>query len=226
MLMFYVYTYRDPDEKLPFYVGKGKNDRKYKHLKETKENTENYLKWCKIQSILNKNKFPIIEEVFETDIENEAYEYEKKIIQKYGRKGLDDGGILTNRCLDNRPPTYAGSLPRSDEYLFNMSMSKIGDKNPMYGKDPWNKGLSTSNITKQKISKANTGRKYTEEEHISRNKSRGKTYKIYSPDNVEYVVKNLKEWCEQNNFNYCSFREAIMGYKGKTNYKGWTGELL
>jgi hypothetical protein len=140
MNIYYVYTYTAPEQTHPFYIGKGCGNRKERHLKETKENTGNYLKWCKIQSILTAGNIPIINIVFETDNETEAYEYEAKLIKKYGRKHIDENGILTNRCLDNRPPTYAAKLPRSKEYLQNMSKAKLGDKNPMYGKIPWNKG--------------------------------------------------------------------------------------
>jgi hypothetical protein len=224
--MFYVYVYRDPKDKLPFYVGKGKGDRKNQHLKETKDNTDNYLKWCKIESIRQRNEMPIIEVVLNTESEDEAYIFEAKLILKYGRKYLDKDGILTNRCVDNRPPTYAGSLPRSEEYLKNMSLSKFGEKNPMFGISPWNKGLPCSIETKNKISVANKGRKQTKKEQESRYVSRGKTYEIISPIGETFLIKNLKNWCIENNFNYCMFREALCGYKGKTNYKGWTGRIF
>jgi len=219
--MYYVYSYRDPKEFLPFYIGKGKDNRKLQHLKETKDNTDNYLKWCKIESIRQRGQSPIIEILFNTDDEDEAYLYESKLILKFGRKYLDVGGILTNRCIDNRPPTYAGKMPRSDEYLKNMSLSKLGNKNPMWNKSPWNKGLITCEETRRKISEANIGRKYSEEEHTKRNKTRGKVYNIISPDGEEFIIKNLKKWCKEMNFNYNSFREAITEYKGKKDYKGW-----
>lgn len=140
MYTYYIYSYRDPNKPLPFYIGKGSGNRKLRHLKETKETTENYLKWCKIQSILNRGEQPIIEILFETNSEEEAYDKESELIKQYGRIEFEEGGCLTNRCIDARPPTYAGKLPRNDEYRKNISIAKLGIKNPMFGKDPWNKG--------------------------------------------------------------------------------------
>jgi hypothetical protein len=57
---YYVYIYRDPENKLPFYVGKGSKNRYKKHLQEKKETTENPKKYNKIQQILNKGLLPII----------------------------------------------------------------------------------------------------------------------------------------------------------------------
>ena len=149
MTIYYVYIYQDPNDSRPFYVGKGSNDRMYAHLKETKENTSNYLKWCKIQSIKNRGEEPIISVVYETTDEESAYNFEATLISKYGRKGLDENGILTNRCNDNRPPSYAASLPRSKEYLKNMSLAKQGSKNPMFGKPPWNLGITGYSTSKK-----------------------------------------------------------------------------
>jgi len=140
MKSFYVYIYIDPRTNLPFYIGKGSGKRAYTHLRETKETTENYLKWCKIQSLINHGISPIVKIIFESYDENECYELEAKMISELGRIGFDANGILTNRCIDNRPPTYSAKLPRSAEYKKNMSLAKMGDKNPRFGIAPWNKG--------------------------------------------------------------------------------------
>lgn len=58
--MYFVYSLVDPETNLPFYIGKGTGDRPKHHLYETKENTSNYLKWCKIQSIRSKGLEPLI----------------------------------------------------------------------------------------------------------------------------------------------------------------------
>lgn len=146
MSIYYVYSYRDPLCEEPFYIGKGSGDRKFRHLKET---TENYLKWCKIKSILNRGHTPLIEILEEFDNEKTAYEFEANLIQKYGRIGIDANGCLTNRCIDGRPPTYAASMPRSEQYKKNMSLAKMGDKNPMYGVAPWNKGHTGYSTSKK-----------------------------------------------------------------------------
>lgn len=222
--MFYVYVYKDPDTLIPFYVGKGSGYRKTRHLKETKETTENYLKWCKIQSIKNKKQTPIIEIVFESENENECYIKEKELILLYGRK--IDGGVLTNITFDGTPPKDAEKRPRSKEYLNNMSKAKTGKLNPMYGKLPWNKNIKHLKETKEKISIANKGRKYTQEEHKKRNETRGKKYKVVSPEGEVFIVKNLQKWAKEKKLCPCNLRLALVGYKGRTSYKGWTGQKI
>jgi len=49
-----------------------------------------------------------------------------------------------------------------------VRLSKLGDKNPMFGKPSWNKGIEMSKETKERLIKANTGRKYTLKERLDR----------------------------------------------------------
>jgi hypothetical protein len=50
--MYYVYELIDPRVNLPFYVGKGKNDRVYFHLSEqSRVKSDNARKFNKIQKI-------------------------------------------------------------------------------------------------------------------------------------------------------------------------------
>ncbi len=96
--MYYVYIYIDPRNNKPFYIGKGSGNRCYKHLSETIKNTTNPHKTRKIQSILRDGYTPIIKKVKYFDNEDDAYDYEYILIEKYGRR--KNGGILTNynRC--------------------------------------------------------------------------------------------------------------------------------
>jgi hypothetical protein len=222
--MYYVYVYKHPKTKQPFYVGKGSGNRMYMHLQETKENTENYLKWCKIQSILNNGYRPIIDIVFESDDEESCYNEEKRLIEQYGR--FVDGGILTNMCFDQRPPTYSAKLPRSEEYRKNMSIAKLGDKNGMYDKTPWNKGKELSNEHRRNIGISNKGRKYTKEEQEKRNQIRGKFWYILDPLGKEHVIQNLAKFAKENKLQKNNLRLALVGYNGKKFYKGYTGKQL
>lgn len=156
--MFYIYIYYHPQTKQPFYVGKGSSDRYKKHLTETKENTENYKKWAYIQGLRNKGLEPIIEKVFNTDNEEQAYLEETRLILHYGRQDIDKNGILTNICIDSRPPRR--TTPLSDEHKQKISNAHKGHKK-------YNPDYKHSEETKQKIGLANSvslkGRKLSDE---------------------------------------------------------------
>lgn len=147
--MYYVYIYCHPVTSVPFYIGKGTKDRYKKHLKETKENTENYKKWAYIQGLRNKGMEPSIEIVFETNDETLAYNEEMRLINHYGRQGIDEGGILTNVCADNRPPKRKS--PLSEEHKRKISEAQKGHKK-------YNPDYKHSEETKHKIGAANKGK--------------------------------------------------------------------
>jgi len=105
---YYVYQYIDPITQQPFYIGKGSGDRMNRHLTETKDKTENRKKYAHIKGLQNKGLEPIIKKIAENLTEEEAYDLEAELIAKYGRRDLDEGGILTNICTDNRPPRLLG----------------------------------------------------------------------------------------------------------------------
>lgn len=94
--MKYVYSLIDPRTQLPFYIGMGSGKRCFSHLKETKENTQNIRKFYKIQSIREAGFEPIVT-IVKTELSRQsACEYEVELIAKYGRKDIDENGILMN----------------------------------------------------------------------------------------------------------------------------------
>lgn len=114
--MYYIYAYIDPRNNLPFYIGKGKGSRKLNHLKETDNKTENRDKLSVIKELQSLNLSPVIIEL-ETGIESEllAYNREDFYILKYGRKGFEQGGILTNKTIGGKhPPTPNWSKERKN----------------------------------------------------------------------------------------------------------------
>ena len=113
---FYVYVYLDPltpknyefngynFDFEPFYVGKGKNERLYSHINETKRYYEsgynkeriNLSKVEKIKNILDAGLYPIIMKVIENISESESISVEMELIKSIGRIDLKKG-TLTNR---------------------------------------------------------------------------------------------------------------------------------
>ncbi len=132
--MYYVYFYIDPQTNLPFYIGKGSGYRLYDHIKNHTSSSKRVQD--KISNLRSKNLDPLIEIYKDELTEDEAYDLEKTLISKYGRKGYDQNGILMNICEDYRPPKR-GKWTEESKKKQSLSM-----KGKNKGKVPWNKGKS------------------------------------------------------------------------------------
>jgi hypothetical protein len=89
---YYVYAYLDPKTSEIKYIGKGKGDRLNTHWKR-KDMHWNAL----FKEFLFSIEEPKIVKLAEGLSNSEAYIKEYHFIKKYGRVGLDEGGILFNR---------------------------------------------------------------------------------------------------------------------------------
>lgn len=176
---YYVYQYIDPRTNLPFYIGKGKGNRYLAHLKETADTVENKRKREHIQQLASLGLEPTIVKFQENLSEDIAYTLEAQLIKKYGRKDFDPNGILTNICLDGRPPTFYGEqhprygmpVPRTEEQeqkrRHSLSLAKKGKPSLFKGRSRsdnirktasiTHRGKVVSETTKQKLRELNTG---------------------------------------------------------------------
>ena len=106
--MYYIYSLFDPINNTPFYIGKGKGNRAYQHLKGKDTNN---IKKCEI--INNLRSLGVEPEVhfIKENIEDEslAYSLEYHMIKNAKEYGI----YLTNRVgVDLRPPCRKGcSMP-------------------------------------------------------------------------------------------------------------------
>lgn len=97
------------------------------------------------------------------------------------------------------------NLWKNDEYRKEMTMkTKMAMMNP--------------NI-REKLRKANTGKKLSEETRKRMSKSKSKEYIIYSPENKELYIKNLKLFCKENNLSYTYMNRIANGLN--KYHKGW-----
>jgi hypothetical protein len=90
MKEFYVYEYRNPVTKVPFYVGKGSGRRYLQHLTST-HNTD---LTEEIEKLKSAGLVPDIEKVFFTSNEEVALNVEEHLVKSYGIRRK--GGLLCN----------------------------------------------------------------------------------------------------------------------------------
>lgn len=245
--MYYVYQLVDPQNNQPFYIGKGKGRRAKTHLWETPE-TRNVYKENKIADIRKSGSEPKIEYVAENIIDEDlAYNIETELIKKYGRKGYEKNGILTNVCIDNRPPNHKGKTyeeiygpekakeqrelrsrlqkerggygpkKHNNETIEHYKKINAGEGNPMYGK-------SHSEEAKKQIGKSNS-------KYAGKLNKKSKKYKLTSPNGDEIILYGgeAAEYCKENNLSYSTLKMQIqknwsVPKKGKT--KGWKFEEI
>ncbi len=101
--MFYVYYLIDPENKKPFYVGKGTGRRALSHFHKSSYK-RGFLVYNKIKSIRNKGLEPILKYRKFFDDEKIALEYEIFLINLWGRV-INDTGILFNQTTGGEGST-------------------------------------------------------------------------------------------------------------------------
>lgn len=99
------YTYILSDQGTPFYVGVGIGDRMYHHEQFARGNRDlgyglkfdyNPFKTRKIQKLIQEGR-SVEYSYTEYETKEQALSVEIELIEFYGRKGIDENGILTNR---------------------------------------------------------------------------------------------------------------------------------
>jgi hypothetical protein len=243
--MYYIYALIDPRNNMPFYIGKGTGKRAQTHLWDMSR-SDNIHKENKIYAIRKIGLEPQIEYLAEDIIdENLAYKMEEDLILRYGRKGYEPYGILTNICLEARPPNHKG---RTYQQIYGKEGAKIQRaKRSQLQKERGGYGPKThSEETRAKFRELNTGsgnpmygkkqkpesiQKIIENRTLPTGKDHyySKHWKLTSPIGEVYEqIGNLKGLCKKLNVSFPTIHAAYIynrvPNRGKT--KGWKIEVI
>lgn len=135
---YYVYVYLDPRkpgkfvyeeynfEYEPIYIGKGTRRRMWHHLQNRLKVNKPF--YAKLNKIIKLGHEPIFYKLIENISEENSLEYEKKLITLIGRVDLETGSLC------NMTEGGDKGFSRTLEARKKLSLSKMGEKNPQYGK--------------------------------------------------------------------------------------------
>lgn len=166
------YVYILSDGSVPFYVGMGVGDRAYHHVRlRNSQKERNTFKSRKIRKILAEGR-DVEYDIIWCESDEEARQLEADLIVKYGRRGIDNNGILTNRAPGGRggdimtPEQRAQSAQKRQGYwnrLPDSRRSEIVDKirSTKIENGSWRTVTDwmTSDTNKQKLADYNASRK-------------------------------------------------------------------
>jgi hypothetical protein len=212
---YYVYHIINPITNRIFYVGKGTGSRCKQHLTDKKEYSFNKRLNGYIRNLIENKTLPLIIKIAENLTEETAYDLEENEIKKYGRVGFEEGGILLNILESGRPPRFEGEnhpwWGRSHTEESKQKISNTKKENFKSGKQIPRSGFTLTEETKEKISKANTGRKRSEESiektrqaNLGRpqtdfqkqkaRESNQKKWLVITPEGEEEIIYNLRQY--------------------------------
>lgn len=229
---YYVYVYLDPRKPglyvfgelkfdyEPIYIGKGCRFRIIHHLK--KRLVKKSLFYSKLNRIINAGFEPIFYKVFDGLSEPDALMKEVELIKLIGRIEMETG------TLCNMSDGGEIGFVRSEEARKNISESKKGEKNPMFGKKQNENQKRAAIENGIKAKERSKGKKWSEiydEETIQRmldgcanrkpnekTRTDSKNYKLTDINGNEYIISgmvNLQAFCSEKEIQFQLLRKKI-----------------
>ena len=179
---FYTYAYLRED-RTPYYIGKGENDRIYKKKKS------------EIKPPKDKSRIIFLKQNL---TEEEAFRHEIYMIAVFGRKDLGTG-ILRNRTNGGEGSSGAIHTP---ETKAKMSVAKKGENNPMYNKTPSPETRAKMSDAQKGENSPNYGKTHSQETRVKmsaamkgeNNPNYGKTHSEETRRKQSEANKGKKWW--------------------------------
>ena len=188
------YLYFHKFDKVLFYIGIGANKRAWDFISGRSQHYKNYIK---------KYGIPIVEIYKDNLSVEEACKLEIELIFKYGRKGIDEGGILINKSIGGEITALGNKF--TEEQKQKISKAKLGSKykidpNRIHGSKgvPKPEGFMTPELRK-KIGDSNRGKKHSKihsNKGIPRSEETKK--KIGDANRGKPKPKGFGEWVKNN----------------------------
>jgi hypothetical protein len=239
--VYYVYHLVNPLTDVPFYVGKGKNRRCYQHLTDKMSYSRNKRLTGHIRNLRDAGIEPKIIKIKECMNEESAFLLEEVEILKYGRIGFDDGGVLLNFLISNRPERKMGpdngfyGKQHTEETKRLISVANTGSiRSPEHRRSisAAQKGKPKSEEHRRKIAEKSRGRTVKEEtkeklreynlrEDVLRKniESKQKEWIVTKPDGNEEFVINLSDYCVEHNL--CRAKMYSVASGNANHHKGY-----
>lgn len=209
---WYLYAHKRFDKNEIFYIGIGKK-KNYGRAYEFNEQKRNNI-WNKI---FNKTDIEVLI-LFDNISKETASQKEKELINLYGRIDLNEGSL----CNMTDGGDGILNCKRTDITKRKLSLQKIGDKNPMYGK-------KQSDETKNKRNKLLTGQTRTLETKIKQSLStiksgQAKEVEVYIYLTNEYVGRYyaISEACRQLGFIHLNGKASQVAKGNRNHVKGYS----
>lgn len=220
---YYVYAYLDPSfsyynpifpeiNNIPFYIGKGKNDRLNYHWKSilSGKDLKNIQLNLKLKSMRERNISPIIIKIKENLTSEDANLLEKEIISVFGRRYYDKGILLNVAEGGEGGVTWLGENPfkgkkledlygeekakNMKEALSEAASKRKGELNPMFGIRGENHPLYQEKSPRYKVN-------HTMEAKRKISEKTKKNWENMSQEDIDSLNNKIKEkkskWSEE-----------------------------